>query len=74
MQESKLKLCLRAPYVFLPCFTVGDYDVVIPSDTAAGEYKIRVGRFEDDDLFDCSDMFEIVSDEDDDDMSMSYTL
>lgn len=55
--------------------TVGDYDVVIPSDTAAGEYKIRVGRFEDDDLFDCSGMFEIVSDEDEDeDMSMSYTL
>lgn len=58
---------------FLFWFAVGDYDVVIPSDTAAGEYKIRVGRFEDDDLFGCSGTFEIVS-EDDDDMSMSYAL
>lgn len=53
--------------------TVGDYDVDIPEDTESGMYKIRVGRFEDEALFGCSDTFEIVgSDHDDDDFSASY--
>jgi len=52
--------------------SMGDYDVVIPSDTEAGDYKIRVGRFENDDLFGCSGVF-TVSDEEDDDMT-SYAL
>lgn len=47
----------------------GDYDVEIPSGTPSGMYHIRVGRFEDEDLFGCSGMFEIVGD---DDMSMSF--
>lgn len=48
---------------------VGDYDVMIPEDTASGMYSIRVGRFEDDSLFGCSDAFEIDGD---DSMSMSF--
>ena len=40
---------------------MGDYDVEIPCDTAAGEYKVRVGRFEDTTLFGCSGAFDIVS-------------
>lgn len=54
---------------------MGDYDVEIPEDTKPGEYKIRVGRFEDDSLYGCSGTFEIMNDgmdEEDDDMSMSY--
>lgn len=43
--------------------TVGDYDVEIPSDTSSGEYKIRVGRFGEDELFGCSGAFEIVADD-----------
>lgn len=50
-------------------FLVGDYDVVIPEDTETGMYSIRVGRFEDDDLFGCSDAF-MVEGSDDEDMSM----
>jgi len=38
----------------------GDYDGKIPDDTPSGEYSIRVGRFEDSDLFDCSGTFRIV--------------
>ena len=59
---------------------MGDYDIDIPEDTAGGEYKIRVGRFEDLALFGCSGKFDIVasggddSSSDDDDMSMSYTF
>lgn len=45
--------------------------MTIPCNTPSGEYSIRVGRFEDDSLFDCSDPFMIVAD---DDMSMSYRL
>eukprot|EP00904_Undaria_pinnatifida_P003644 jgi/Undpi1/13280/HiC_scaffold_8.g02942.m1 len=58
--------------------SMGDYDVDIPEDTAAGDYSIRVGRFEDESLFGCSGTFEIVakdSDSDDSsDMSMSYAF
>lgn len=50
-------------------FAVGDYDVEIPADTEAGDYKIRVGRFEDEDLYGCSGTFTIMGD---DDESMSY--
>lgn len=60
---------------------VGDYDIDIPEDTPAGEYKIRVGRFEDGDVFGCSGTFDIVasgrddsSDDEDEDMSMSFTF
>ncbi|CAM9205054.1 unnamed protein product [Ectocarpus sp. 12 AP-2014] len=41
----------------------GDYDVMIPSGTESGMYSIRVGAFEDDDVFGCSDSFEIVGGE-----------
>ncbi|CAM9810534.1 unnamed protein product [Ectocarpus sp. 8 AP-2014] len=41
----------------------GDYDVVIPSGTESGMYSIRVGVFEDDDVYGCSDSFEIVGGE-----------
>lgn len=49
--------------------TEGDYDVEIPVDAPSGMYKIRVGRFEDDDLFGCSGEFEVVGD---DEMNMSF--
>lgn len=39
---------------------VGDYDVTLPDSTSPGEYKIRVGLFEDSDLFGCSETFEVV--------------
>lgn len=51
--------------------SMGDYDVTIPEDTDAGMYKVRVGRFEDDSLFDCSGEFEVIGD---DAMSMSYAF
>lgn len=41
----------------------GDYDVMIPTNAPSGMYKLRVGRFEDESLFDCSDTFEVVGDE-----------
>lgn len=53
-------------------WTEGDYDVEIPEDTASGEYSIRVGVYEDDSVFGCSDVFEIVAEGGDDDESMSY--
>ena len=56
----------------LASLSVGDYDVEIPCNTPAGEYSIRVGRFEDPSLFDCSDPFTVVADEDSG--SMSYRL
>lgn len=40
----------------------GDYDVVIPSDTASGFYSIRVGNFFDD-VFGCSGIFEVYNDD-----------
>ncbi|CAM9563888.1 unnamed protein product [Ascophyllum nodosum] len=51
--------------------SMGDYDVTIPEDTMSGMYKIRVGPFEEEDLFDCSGEFEIIG-EDGDDGSMSF--
>eukprot|EP00904_Undaria_pinnatifida_P002476 jgi/Undpi1/12229/HiC_scaffold_5.g01905.m1 len=51
--------------------SMGDYDVVLPEEIASGEYKIRVGLFEDEELFGCSGTFEIVSDDDD---VYSYTF
>eukprot|EP00752_Nemacystus_decipiens_P013419 g11882.t1 len=50
--------------------SAGDYDVVIPDETYSGMYSIRVGRFSDDDLYDCSEPFMIEGEEID--MSMSY--
>lgn len=47
---------------------MGDYDVEIPEDAPAGMYSIRVGRFEDDMLYDCSDVFEVEGSS----MSMSF--
>lgn len=41
---------------------MGDYDITIPEDTAEGTYTIRVGRFADDSLYGCSDVFEVVED------------
>ncbi|CAM9225588.1 unnamed protein product [Ascophyllum nodosum] len=38
----------------------GDYDIAIPCDLNTGEYKIRVGVFDDDSTFDCSDTFTIL--------------
>lgn len=56
----------------------GDYDVEIPCDTPAGEYSIRVGRFEDPSLYACSAPFMVVAGEDSsdssDDGSMSYSF
>ncbi|CAM9226123.1 unnamed protein product [Ascophyllum nodosum] len=52
----------------------GDYDVEIPADTPSGKYKIRVGRFEDEELFGCSEAFEIVSDDFSSDDAFSYRL
>ncbi|CAM9309180.1 unnamed protein product [Sphacelaria rigidula] len=40
--------------------TTGNYDVVIPSDTEPGLYKVRVGLFGDDSVYDCSDTFEVM--------------
>lgn len=41
----------------------GEYLFTIPHDVALGEYRIRVGRFEDESIFDCSGVFHIVADE-----------
>lgn len=41
----------------------GDYDVVIPSSTESGMFSIRVGVFEDDEVYGCSDSFEIIGGE-----------
>eukprot|EP00752_Nemacystus_decipiens_P003640 g3354.t2 len=49
----------------------GDYDVEIPEDTPSGMYSIRVSPFADDELFGCSEPFEVEGGEEDDDMSMS---
>lgn len=43
---------------------MGDYDITLPDDTAPGEYKIRVGLFEDQDVFGCSGTFEVVDEGD----------
>ena len=44
--------------------SVGDYDVTLPADTVSGDYKIRVGLFDDQELFGCCGTFEIVSESD----------
>ncbi|CAM9529614.1 unnamed protein product, partial [Pylaiella littoralis] len=51
--------------------STGDIDIYIPINTTPGEYKIRVGRFEDRDMFDCSDIFYVMNM---DDYSFSYDL
>eukprot|EP00903_Cladosiphon_okamuranus_P013643 g12707.t1 len=52
--------------------SMGDYDVEIPDEISTGMYSIRVGRFEDDDLFGCSEPFMIEGNDDDMSMSMSF--
>lgn len=42
----------------------GNYDVEIPCDTLAGEYSIRVGRFENPSLYSCSAPFMVIAGED----------
>ena len=44
----------------LPLRTEGDYNIIVPADTDAGMYKVRVGLFGDDSVFACSDAFEIM--------------
>lgn len=39
--------------------SVGDYDALIPLGTDPGVYSIRVGLFEDDSVFGCSEPFDI---------------
>ena len=54
----------------------GDYDIVIPCNVNTGEYKIRIGVFDDDSTFDCSDTFIILGSSaissEDEDLSMSF--
>ncbi|CAM9427966.1 unnamed protein product [Ascophyllum nodosum] len=62
--------------------TQGDYDIALPCDVNTGEYKIRIGVFDDDvNTFGCSDTFIILGstamttmtfDGDDEDMSISF--
>ncbi|CAM9522033.1 unnamed protein product [Choristocarpus tenellus] len=54
--------------------SMGDYDVVIPEWVESGDYKIRVGRHNDAELFDCSESFKISGKNagQDDDMSLSF--
>lgn len=49
----------------------GEYFVHIPHDVAPGHYRIRVGRFEDESIFDCSGVFTVVDDQYENDMSFS---
>lgn len=65
---------LFPPLLIPPEFSVGDYDIEIPENTPSGEYSIRVGRFEDKDMYDCSGSFTIEGSDTDDseDTSMSY--
>ena len=38
----------------------GDYLITIPSDVTPGAYRIRVGRFDDESIYDCSGVFTVV--------------
>lgn len=62
--------------LLIPCYAFigagGDYDVVIPEGTPSGLYTIRVGEFEDDAVFGCSDPFEVVDEDDGGRGSFSY--
>lgn len=55
---------------------MGDYDVEIPEGTPPGMYTIRVGVFENAEVYDCSGEFEVLGDGSGmdavGDMSMSY--
>lgn len=57
-------------------FAAGDYNVIIPEDTVSGLYQIRVGLYENMELFGCSGSFAVVSevDEDLDTSDMSYSM
>lgn len=59
--SSPLLLLLLLLFVAaVGCYAEGDYNVIVPSDTAAGMYKIRVGLFGDQSVFACSDSFEVM--------------
>lgn len=45
----------------------GDYDITIPANTPAGLYSIRVGLAVDEWIYDCSDTFEIIAEDDNND-------
>ena len=47
--------------------------MTIPEDIVSGEYQIRVGRYENKELYGCSGTFEVVS-EDEGDVSMSFSF
>ena len=53
---------------------MGDYDVTIPEDVMSGYYRIRVGVFEDDEVFDCSEPFDIINDDEPMDEMMSLSM
>lgn len=40
--------------------SAGDLDILIPLDVSPGNYRIRVGTFGNESLFDCSDVFSVV--------------
>ena len=40
--------------------TSGDLDVLFPVGLSPGDYRIRIGRFEDEGLFGCSEVFQVV--------------
>ncbi|CAM9425643.1 unnamed protein product, partial [Laminaria digitata] len=44
--------------------SAGDYNVIIPEDTVSGLYQIRVGLYENMELFGCSGSFAVVSEGD----------
>ncbi|CAM9132063.1 unnamed protein product [Ectocarpus fasciculatus] len=50
----------------------GDYDVIIPSGTESGMYSIRVGVFENEAVYGCSDSFEVVGSDSSMSMSMRF--
>ncbi|CAM9155673.1 unnamed protein product [Ectocarpus sp. 12 AP-2014] len=41
----------------------GSHEISIPLDTEPGFYRIRVARFQDDGVYDCSGVFEVVEEE-----------
>jgi hypothetical protein len=49
----------------------GDFLITIPHDVSPGEYRIRVARFEDDSIYDCSGVFTIVGEWSD---GISYSM
>lgn len=53
----------------------GAYLIQIPPDATPDRYRIRVGRFEDESIYDCSGVFAIVDDDEfEEQYSMSYSM